>query len=476
MKINRIRLVVSFAVIALAGILFIQGFWIMKSWHIHLRNYDHKIHQAAVHSARKLEKGHFKQMLDKNREVQIEIIKTEAISSQNEITKERIVIIHSDTLGEKSTRKKKIKRGKSKVKFWESQLEELKIEELINDSNIISEIYNLPIDSIISAELGKENIEQDYSFELINSHENEISKRDDNSNKDKTIVPLFRHTLNDKPVFFKLIVNQNKKPIPTWFVLMIISSILFSGIMIWAFWYVVQGLLKQKKISDIKSDFINNMTHEFKTPISTISLAVDSIDHEKVKSDPEKISYYTSIIRSENKRMNKQVEQILDAAQLEKGELTIRKTQVDINRVLEEIIENFDLIIKEKNGEIKLTSHFKPCLVMGDESHLYNVFNNIIDNAIKYCNQTPEISISLDKRANNYQIEITDNGIGMTQEELKHLFTQFYRVEKGNLHNVKGFGLGLSYVKRIVENHNGSIQVESQPQKGSTFRINLPIS
>lgn len=257
---------------------------------------------------------------------------------------------------------------------------------------------------------------------------------------------------------------------------LLISAAVFSIIMVIGFIYVMRTVLTQKKLAEIKSDFINNMTHEFKTPIATISIANESLKNPKVYSSPEKLDYYTSVIRDENKRMLRQVEVMLQMAQLEKGELKLKHELLKMEEVVEEAINSSLLSVENKNGkiELKVTEEISP--ITGDRNHLINVISNLIDNAIKYSNEAPQIVVSIKNNLDNITIAVKDNGIGMTKEVQKRIFDTFYRATTGNLHDVKGFGLGLSYVRAIVEQHKGTISVESEINKGSTFTIQLPIN
>jgi two-component system phosphate regulon sensor histidine kinase PhoR len=257
---------------------------------------------------------------------------------------------------------------------------------------------------------------------------------------------------------------------------LLISAVVFSIVMVIGFIYVMRTVLTQKKLAEIKSDFINNMTHEFKTPIATISIANESLKNPKVYSNPEKLDYYTGVIRDENKRMLRQVEVMLQMAQLEKGELKLKHELLKMEEVAEEAINSSLLSVENKNGkiELKVTEEIAP--ITGDRNHLINVISNLIDNSIKYSNEAPQIVVSIKNNLDNITIAVKDNGIGMTKEVQKRIFDTFYRATTGNLHDVKGFGLGLSYVRAIVEQHQGTISVESEINKGSTFTIQLPIN
>jgi two-component system phosphate regulon sensor histidine kinase PhoR len=258
-----------------------------------------------------------------------------------------------------------------------------------------------------------------------------------------------------------------------WF---IIGTILFSIIITTAFFITIKALLNQKKLSEIKSDFINNMTHEFKTPIATISLAVDALKNEKVIHDKEKTAYFTSIIKEENKRMNKQVEAILQAALLDKKEIDIQSKKVNAHDLIQQAINNIELPLAEKNGKLNVALNAKNDLLFLDEVHFINLINNLLDNAIKYSKESGlEISVTTENHHNQFRISIADNGIGMNKETSNRIFEKFYRAHTGNIHNVKGFGLGLSYVKAMVEAQKGNIKVDSILGKGTTFTLSFPV-
>ena len=217
------------------------------------------------------------------------------------------------------------------------------------------------------------------------------------------------------------------------------------------------------------------MTHEFKTPIATINLAVDSIKNPKIIGDKEKIIRYANMIRHENKRMHAQVENVLQISKLEKNQLDLDMDVVDVHELIEEAIIHVDLIIADRKGYVK--NHFEASLseVMGSQFHLLNVFTNILDNAIKYTEGEPKIDIYTENGRNSVIIKIADQGIGMNKNIQRKIFNKFYREQTGNIHNVKGHGLGLSYVKSIVDKHNGNIYIESEKGKGSTFIVKLPL-
>ena len=279
------------------------------------------------------------------------------------------------------------------------------------------------------------------------------------------------------PESLTIIVPEYKKIVYQSLRVPILSAIIFTIIIITAFYLTVRTMLRQKKLSEIKNDFINNMTHEFKTPIATISLAVDALRNEKVISNKEKMNYFSTIIKEENRRMNRQVETILKAALLDKQEVQLLLRPMHAHEIIRDVADNFSLQLEDRNGKIELELNAENDFIEADEVHLSNLVNNLIDNAIKYSkdDQPPVIKIATASTNKSIIITIEDNGIGMTKETAKRVFEKFYRAHTGNIHNVKGFGLGLSYVKTMVEAHGGIIKVDSILGKGSTFTIELPI-
>jgi len=256
---------------------------------------------------------------------------------------------------------------------------------------------------------------------------------------------------------------------------MIGGAIFFTIVIIAAFYVTVAALLRQKKLSEIKNDFINNMTHEFKTPLATISLAVDALKNEKVVQDRQKSEYFTGIIKEENRRMNKQVETILQASLLDRQEQQLNLSPIHAQTVIQEAMENFQLQLDGKGGRAELQLNAKNDLIMADEVHFTNLVSNLIDNAVKYSKENLLIRITTHSTSKSLVIRIEDNGIGMSKETQRRIFEKFYRAHTGNLHNVKGFGLGLSYVKTIVEAHHGKIKVDSVVGKGTIFTLEFPL-
>jgi two-component system, OmpR family, phosphate regulon sensor histidine kinase PhoR len=249
----------------------------------------------------------------------------------------------------------------------------------------------------------------------------------------------------------------------------LLLSVLFSGIILFSFWYTMRVIFRQKQLSEMKTDFINNMTHEFKTPIATISLATDSINSPMVINDTNKIKRFVDIIRQENRRMNSQVERVLQMALIDKKEFQLNVDEIDMHALIQQVVGNFSLQVENRQGEIKTYLDATNAMIEGDMTHITSVIHNLLDNANKYSPETPLITLRTRNVPMGLEVSVSDNGIGISKEARKHIFDKFYRVHTGNLHDVKGFGLGLSYVKAIMTAHKGLIDVKSELGKGSTF-------
>jgi two-component system phosphate regulon sensor histidine kinase PhoR len=333
------------------------------------------------------------------------------------------------------------------------------------------------LSQIIKKELEEYGVKTKFEFGILsNGIVTKIKSDNFKFDKDATYsIPVF--TDNEGNEKYKLLVTfpHKKKFLLSQLVSITILSIIFTLIIIIAYTSALNQLIRQRQISEIKNDFINNMTHEFKTPIATINLALDAIRNPKIIDDKEKVFKYLEMIRDENKRMHAQVENVLRISKLEKKELNIIKESSDIEEVINDAIEHVSLILEDKEGSI--STHFKAIrkIVLLNDVHFTNVIVNVLENAIKYTPEIPKIDIYTENIKDMVLIKIKDNGVGMSKIAQKRIFEKFYREHTGDIHNVKGHGLGLAYVKRIVDDHNGQIYVESEKGKGSTFIIKLPL-
>ena len=253
------------------------------------------------------------------------------------------------------------------------------------------------------------------------------------------------------------------------------SSLVLIGIIIFCFIYAINTILRQKKLSEVKNDFINNMTHELKTPIATISLASEALGEKEVINNSIAYNRYLKVIKEESGRLGEQVERVLQAARFDKKDFALKKETTDIIKLIGLIVDNSRLQVDGKGGSIKFTTATEFQEVQVDPTHISNAIQNLIDNALKYSNTPVNIEVQFQSNPDNIILTVKDKGIGISKEQLKRIFEKFYRVSKGNIHDIKGFGLGLSYVKSVVEAHNGTIEVKSELGKGSDFRIKLPL-
>lgn len=254
----------------------------------------------------------------------------------------------------------------------------------------------------------------------------------------------------------------------------LLSTIIFSAIVLFCFYYTIKVIIEQKKLSEMKNDFLNNMTHEFKTPIATITIAAGTIKKWLDKGQPNKAMRFVNIIEEENKRMNSQVGKVLQMARIDKREFKLNIEEVYAEDVILNAAEKIAMQVEEKGGQVVLELEAQNSVIEADETHFTNIVHNLLDNANKYSPEQPIITIRTSNAGNGFQFEIQDNGLGISKEARKHIFDKFYRVPTGNLHDIKGFGLGLSYVQAIVTAHGGTIEVKSELGKGSNFIISFP--
>lgn len=288
-------------------------------------------------------------------------------------------------------------------------------------------------------------------------------------------APIFQDSEGNTDFALLISFPRKKKFLLSSVLGMALLSLLFTLIIMLAYASAIYQLIRQKQISEIKTDFINNMTHEFKTPIATINLAVEAIKNPKIMGDSEKVNRYLTMIRDENKRMHAQVENVLRISKLEKNQLDISKERVDAHDIIRKAITHVELIVQDRGGYIKTHLDAEASEVLANQTHFGNVIVNILDNAVKYSTDSPRIDVFTEVAKNYLIIRIQDQGAGMSKAVLKRIFEKFYREHTGDIHNVKGHGLGLAYVKKIVEDHQGEVYAESEKGKGSTFYIKLPL-
>lgn len=351
-------------------------------------------------------------------------------------------------------------------------------EELIGEKDILSRMDTGQVKTILKNNLKEKGIEQPFELGIISENGKLLSVTASADSfslaNSKLQARLFPGDIIPQDNFLFINFPDKRAYVFRQIWLPVLSSVLFIGVVIFCFVYAIRVIIRQKNLSEIKNDFINNMTHEFKTPIATVSLAVEALQDPELLNQESFRKRYLSIIRDENKRLGGQVEKVLQAATLEKKEFSLKLEYVDLSELLENAKSQFELQVENKGGKITLENRMTDPNLMSDAYHLAHILNNLLDNANKYTKESPIIHIKAWDQNGFVFVSIQDNGIGMSKEATKKIFDKFYRVPTGNIHDVKGFGLGLSYVKTIMEAHKGEISVSSEPGKGSIFTIKLP--
>jgi len=455
MKTKTLRRLVALAGLLLAGIIIIQVLWIRNA-------------QQLVEEQQKL--------IEKQQALQ-----EKTFSQEEKKFNDRVMIALTDIAGTILS----INRDKSEPYNVVKQLRSNYFVVQINDT-----LHPYLLESLIKREFDKRNIKENFEYGIYDCFTDSVVYGNyvtfDTAQVDPTINAPQVKFANDGHYFSVFFPNRKSfnvakttihkegglfsgEKLGGWLFGSIIILLVLSF-----FIYAISVVLKQKRLADVKNDFINNMTHELKTPIATISLASEVLSKSGIDKDPLRISQYASIIKHENTRLETMVERVLKLATLEKEKIELKPTEVNINELLEDCVKSFETQINNEGGKININLNALNPIIIGDKVHLLNVFSNLIDNAKKYCNQNPLIEITTHNNATGILISVTDNGIGISPESQKMIFEKFYRVPTGNIHNVKGFGLGLFYVKYIVDEHLGKISVTSKVGNGTTFEVFLP--
>jgi len=400
---------------------------------------------------------------------------------ENKIATEKV---YSDLKKQTNIASKKVedeKRALQKVLQKTEMAKEVFADFLFKERPIEQRVAPKYIDSLLTRELKSKNIHLKYVFGIGGNQKKSSyvyasspTLKNPDIQSATFFTPLFPNDLKNSNQLLQVYFPGQQEFIWQTMGFSFMGSALLLMIMIGCFYIAVNTILKQKKLAEVKNDFINNMTHEFKTPISTISLATQLIQEESAVAKNETILRYLGIIKEENIRLGNQVERVLQTAQMEKEEIVLRKKDIDIHTLIQHVADNINPIIHANQGNLTLNLEAQPSLLAIDEVHISNVIHNLLDNAIKYSPNQLHVEIQTESNAVQCTIKIKDQGIGMEKSVHETVFEPFYRVPTGNIHNVKGFGLGLSYVKKIVDAHGGKVKVESTLGAGSTFIITLP--
>ena len=365
----------------------------------------------------------------------------------------------------------------SKIDLLDKAQFEISFRDIVENKSLDERVSVTKLQELLEHELKQADVLTPFEFGVFsNGMATKIKSEKFKFDKDETFsTPVLAN--NEGNSKYQLLINfpEKKKFLFSELVTITILSIVFTVIIIVAYSSALNQLFKQRQISEIKTDFINNMTHEFKTPIATINLALDAIKNPQIIDDVEKRTRYLQMIRDENKRMHAQVENVLRISKLEKKELDIEKDVNDLHDIINDAVEHINLIIEDRGGAIQTCFDATRSSVLLNDVHFTNVIVNILDNSVKYSPNAPKIELTTENLNDFILIKIKDYGAGMSKAAQKRIFEKFYREHTGDVHNVKGHGLGLAYVKKIVEDHNGQISVDSEKGKGSTFTIKLPL-
>jgi two-component system, OmpR family, phosphate regulon sensor histidine kinase PhoR len=332
------------------------------------------------------------------------------------------------------------------------------------------------LEFLLRTEFEKRNIKADFEYGIYDcSNEkmvygNYVSLSNGQEKADvKKVLPRWANQGNYFGVHFANREGQIVNQMGIW---LFSSSVLLLVIVF--FGYTLFVILKQKRLSEIQKDFINNMTHEFKTPIATIAVSAEVLKNPDIIHEPERLANYSTIIENENKRLKQHVERVLQMAKLDK-DIELKKESINLHDVIKEVVSGMQVTLQERLGTVEFQWEADKPTIVADKHHLTNVIYNLLDNAIKYCKEQPHIIFKTAKDNSKIVVEVQDNGIGISAENKKRIFQKFYRVPTGNVHDVKGFGLGLNYVKQIIEAHRGKITVESNANGGCTFKLVFPL-
>ncbi len=529
MKQNVIIFVIVVLTISLLGLIGIQLYWISNALSVKESNFNRGVSEAissAVYKFNKLEMAdalmrnqeqdkhvnRFFSVLDSiNREYYREVVSAmnrertilddflsgipvDTLSTHSNISIDRPSAQRADTIrtispAPQQGRGYAVRRGVANNSY-DAIVEFFQKTKIVNDlfDDLFSEdvAYNAAseegkqlLDSLIKSELERQGVNTDFEFGIYDPVYNTLLAEKSGKFSKELLESGFIFSLYPNDVFRKpefLLVyfpHQNTYLLSRMNLMSAISSI-FILVIISSFTYTIITIFRQKKVSLIKNDFINNMTHELKTPISTISLACQALRDKDVQKSETLYQNYINMINEENERLSMMTEKVLQTAQLEKGKLRLNKVGFNLHDVIEDASCKIDLQLKARNGKLENNLAAEFSFVEADKVHLTNVIFNLLDNAIKYSQESPEIKISTENLNNGILIHVKDNGMGISKANQKKIFDTLYRISTGNIHNVKGFGLGLSYVKAIVELHGGDIKLESEIKKGSTFSVYIP--
>lgn len=464
-----ITLLIAAISVALAGLVFIQWRWISGTIALKDQQFNENVDNALVAVSDRLERF-------------------EATHGLREHSMGRDMLAHMDSVArmyEEGDGDLPDEYGSEHIRVFDES------DSLISDvvrglfsprfySSIEERLNIALLDSLLRDELLRRGIDDPYELAVVNESGDAVMEQLIDTADASVVrgsphgVRLFRNDLVGEPYWLRVHLPGQQKHVLRSMWPLLAASAVFLLLIVAAFVFTLRTIWQQKRLGEIKNDLVNNLTHELKTPISTIALACEALNDPSMSRSPEQLRTFTTMIRDENKRLGLLVESVLQSAVVDSGRMRLRPVDLDLHAVLADVVRNSAISAQNKGGRAELQANAELAHVRGDRIHLANVFYNLIDNAVKYCETAPVVTLATSSSNRAITVQVRDNGIGIPRNEQKKIFDRLYRVPTGDRHNVKGFGLGLSYVKAVIERHGGHIRVESEPGKGSTFHITIP--
>ncbi|MFW6019508.1 MAG: sensor histidine kinase [Bacteroidales bacterium] len=494
---RRVILIVILAALAMLGLIGLQFHWVKNVTKIRNASFDNSVEDALKSTVKKVEKhdlsNRLKNHFDSAENVSDLLTMVDSINTMLSYTSDSAYHYPS---GHQEIDKQNNISSQDLFSNNNQSRNKQQFIEMLERSTLLSSIfmdmlgleYTRPVeeritekylDSIISSELQKQSIDIPYTFGVIKAPYQSFaiagSEEYKNELRDTPYsYELFPNNIFREPVYLNIYFPEKRSYIISQMTNILVIAIVLISLLIFSFYYTIHTIFKQKKLSEMKNDFINNMTHEFKTPISTISLACQTLNDDEIPKDEKLYHNYIKVIEEENTRLGSMAEKVLQTAIIDKGTLQLKFEIINMHKVITNAISKIKMQIEQKGGTIKTDLQATNPVIRADRFHMTNVVFNLLDNANKYSLNEPHILVKDFNKSNGFQLEVSDNGIGISKAHQQKIFDKLYRVPTGDIHNVKGFGLGLSYVKAIIDKHNGSIDIQSELNKGSTFIIFIP--
>lgn len=473
-------LIILFTVVALMGLITIQIVWIKYDIQARNSNFDKSMNEAVSNAIYKLDKIEFAKEIDNELSILQDQFQLKELfdSIASSIEKPGTNSLYDSILSLTQKEQYLIMQQIFQRTFMIRDV----VREVFNSRKLNSMAENIDVallDSLLHRELALKGVFAGYEFGIYNPQKKQlIIERTGRFSQELldqgarfNIFP--QHILNQSDQLIIYFPQKNNYLIKQLWKLLL-SSFIFISVLGFLFWYTINTIIHQKKLSDLKTDFINNMTHEFKTPVSTISLACQALKDPDMQNSPDAVKTYIQMISEENSRLGNMAEKILQAAKTDMSHFNFKIETLNIHHLIESVLEKTRLKIDENHGSIQMKLGASEALLQGDRIHLTNVIFNLLDNAIKYSIEKPEIKVETKNHNNGVTVSVIDRGIGISKSEQKKVFDKLYRVPTGDVHDVKGFGLGLSYVKAVVENLGGEVKLQSEPGNGTIVSFWLP--